>query len=51
MYYHAGMAPEERTRAHRRWSNDELQVICATVAFGMGMFLHIACLFDRNCRY
>lgn len=35
--YHADMAPEERTRVHMQWLNNKLQVIVATVAFGMGI--------------
>lgn len=36
-FYHAGMEPEERLEIQRAWQNDDLQVICATVAFGMGI--------------
>ncbi|GAV54602.1 hypothetical protein ZYGR_0AN00700 [Zygosaccharomyces rouxii] len=36
-FYHAGMEPEERLDIQRAWQNDDLQVICATVAFGMGI--------------
>lgn len=36
-YYHAGMEPEERSRVQRGWQSNDLQVICATVAFGMGI--------------
>ena len=35
--YHAGMTPEERTRAQDAFKNDEVDVMCATVAFGMGI--------------
>ena len=36
-HYHAGLSPEERHRTHLRWLNDDVLVICATIAFGMGI--------------
>ncbi|CAI4048616.1 hypothetical protein SKDZ_13G3160 [Saccharomyces kudriavzevii ZP591] len=36
-YYHAGMEPDERLSVQKAWQADEVQVICATVAFGMGI--------------
>lgn len=36
-YYHAGMEPDERLSVQKAWQADEIQVICATVAFGMGI--------------
>ncbi|XP_045729735.1 ATP-dependent DNA helicase Q1 isoform X1 [Mirounga angustirostris] len=35
--YHANMEPEDKTNVHRRWSASEIQVVVATVAFGMGI--------------
>ncbi|XP_049482624.1 ATP-dependent DNA helicase Q1 [Panthera uncia] len=35
--YHANMEPEDKTKVHRRWSANEIQVVVATVAFGMGI--------------
>ncbi len=35
--YHAGLAPEARTRVQRRWLAGETRVIAATSAFGMGI--------------
>eukprot|EP00124_Ichthyophonus_hoferi_P002748 Ihof_evm6s201 gene=Ihof_evmTU6s201 len=36
-YYHAGLSDEERVNVQSRWKTNDLQVICATVAFGMGI--------------
>jgi ATP-dependent DNA helicase RecQ len=35
--YHAGLTPEERARNQERFIRDEVRVICATIAFGMGI--------------
>jgi len=35
--YHAGMSSQERTSVHKEFMNDTLQVVVATVAFGMGI--------------
>ena len=35
--YHAGMTTEERTEVQNQFVRDVVQVICATVAFGMGI--------------
>lgn len=35
--YHAGMDPHEREESQRAFVNGEAQVVCATVAFGMGI--------------
>ena len=36
-YYHAGMNADERTKVQEDFTNDNTLVICATVAFGMGI--------------
>ncbi len=36
-YYHAGMNAEDRKQIQRNFQNDDLDVICATIAFGMGI--------------
>ncbi|CAL9733019.1 ATP-dependent helicase Sgs1p [Monosporozyma unispora] len=36
-YYHAGMEPEERQEVQQAWQSGKIKVICATVAFGMGI--------------
>ena len=35
--YHAGMSIDERTSVHKAFMDDSLQVVVATVAFGMGI--------------
>jgi len=35
--YHAGLTPNARKEAHKKFVNDEIQVVVATVAFGMGI--------------
>uniref|UniRef100_A0A182R700 ATP-dependent DNA helicase n=1 Tax=Anopheles funestus TaxID=62324 RepID=A0A182R700_ANOFN len=35
--YHANLDPADRTKIHKLWYNEDLQVVVATVAFGMGI--------------
>ncbi|CAF96762.1 unnamed protein product, partial [Tetraodon nigroviridis] len=35
--YHANMDPSDKSRIHRRWTTNKIQVVVATVAFGMGI--------------
>merc|ERR1719181_438825 len=36
-FYHADVEPSRREEVHKAWAQGRLQVICATVAFGMGI--------------
>ncbi|CAF1218106.1 unnamed protein product [Rotaria magnacalcarata] len=35
--YHAGLSDSKRQHVQSQWANDNCQVICATIAFGMGI--------------
>ncbi|XP_029317639.1 LOW QUALITY PROTEIN: ATP-dependent DNA helicase Q1 [Cottoperca gobio] len=35
--YHGHMDPEDKSRVHRKWTSNKIQVVVATVAFGMGI--------------
>ncbi|XP_022105829.1 Bloom syndrome protein homolog isoform X1 [Acanthaster planci] len=35
--YHAGQSDSERAKVQEKWISDEYKVVCATIAFGMGI--------------
>ncbi|ESQ35756.1 hypothetical protein EUTSA_v10006602mg [Eutrema salsugineum] len=36
-FYHGSIEPAQRALVQKQWSKDEINIICATVAFGMGI--------------
>ncbi|RCK54902.1 ATP-dependent helicase SGS1 [Candida viswanathii] len=36
-FYHAGMNAQDRYTVQTKWQENQIQVICATIAFGMGI--------------
>ncbi|KAL6907822.1 hypothetical protein ACP4OV_001992 [Aristida adscensionis] len=36
-HYHAGLAARQRTTVQEKWHSGDVKVICATIAFGMGI--------------
>ncbi|KAI3990161.1 hypothetical protein MKX01_029139 [Papaver californicum] len=37
VYYHAGLTAHQRTEAQKKWHTGQVHVVCATIAFGMGI--------------
>lgn len=52
-FYHGTMDPAQRAFVQKQWSKDEINIICATVAFGMGTYNYCTCCllinFNEQC--
>lgn len=36
-FYHGSMDPDQRAFVQKHWSEDKVNIMCATIAFGMGI--------------
>lgn len=37
VYYHAGLSARQRVDVQKKWHSGEAHIVCATIAFGMGI--------------
>ncbi|KAF6138410.1 hypothetical protein GIB67_007094 [Kingdonia uniflora] len=37
VYYHGGLSAHQRVAAQKKWHTGEVHIVCATIAFGMGI--------------
>lgn len=35
-FYHAALSPQQREQVQHAWTHSTTQILCATIAFGMG---------------
>ena len=44
--YHSSVKPEDKSEVMDQWMNDEVLIVVATIAFGLGLYIYVVHLLD-----